>query len=812
MGRGLWICLLGASACTNQIDLSPRAESPVSADQGRDLGAEPPDLGPVSDDGGVRPQPRIPAPERLRAWAEALPRNRRLGSDAHREATEAWARALESSGASVMGFPVELVAWNPGPVRMVASTGTTTRSLQAWPSEGSGSAELDLPGLADLDLGDASEGRVALVDVRFDDDLAFRLANHPNVAALSIESFFDVYWTASRAGAAGLIMALPPDAPPGAPSFPGTPELGPRMPAALVGHETGEWLRSVREELRLEWRFDTRTSTLSAQTLFAQVPGPPLAPRVAVVAPLDSPHGNPSFDTGLIAARALVQALASIPLEDRGVRLVLIHPASHWSDPGRALQRYLDEEILGSAAGIDAFVELFAPVGEDRAFGEPAPRVAWRPSENDLLDQWLEAWSGPGLLSLREQLPPSDMLGVERRLDAAPRVVFSAGFDGRYFGPEGTAPFLAEDVHELVTGLVDWLRQAPRPNGRQVSAVQSVVTSTSFRVPIESAWPGRDPIPGTLGLVASLPEPTSTPEAVMLAIEGLDLPASAIYQEGVPTRSWLAHLAEAGVAAYALDISGSGTSLRPSGFDEAKNWQTSAGTRDSQAEDRFTLHDTASIEHEVLAALAFLETRHPGMKVHLTGTGVMGGLALYVARGRSDRIASVTAYGTQGLFIFPASPPRLPAAGRPARVVRRDELRARWSPMVRRLAQVDQASFEDAWTSLSTGDLDVLLQPIATLWGLRAELAAEIDVPVLLAFGGYDNEAPGFLVRPLYDALTQAPRRWMVEVADSSRFAYWEQTRTRLFELHRRWILDGPDANRLEGEGRFDGAAFQWTD
>ena len=806
------VCLfVVGGACTQRVTLQPRGEggsSPdASFDAGARLDAETTDSQTSDADGDLPAILQIPSAEALLAVADGLPTPRRVGTVAARDAFSYWRGELTAIADDVRAVDCDVVRWIPETIDLRVRSGTVSETVPAVTSEASGAANLVDVGWIPEGTGIDPAGRVVVVPATYDSDLRLRLREYPNVERQTIAAIFDTYWRLADAGALGAIFVLPDAAPPGMmPVFPSVPDLGRRMPAALISESSAARLTG---QGTITWQSSVSVTATRAQSLIARVPGPAGAPTVALMAPLDAPQGGRSFDAALAAAWGVATAMASVPVDDRPIELVLVHSASHWFDPGRCVQAVIDREVLDAWAGVDVVVDLYAPVGVDRSLGVAAERVAWRPMTNDVLDRWLAAWPSP--LSVRSTIPPGDIDGIERRLSAVPRVTLSAAYDHRYFVDNADLPLPKEDLRALVQDLLTWLNVTP-----DLRSIESPVArvSTAFSVPTTASLPGLPPRAIQLGMRAATP--TRAVDAVVLAIGGLEAPAEVIFDGGRRSATWLGYLASRGIAAYAVDITGSGRSTRPDVTRSPVNWVDADGTLSPDATYPFLLHSSDSIVDDIGAALDGLQARHPGRKIHLVGQGVMGGYALWAAREWPDRVASVMTFGTPGLFIFPELPGALPASGRPATLLTRAALAARWGPMVQRLDQIDKTTLDTVWLDLLDTETpavrtrDAIRLPTAAIYGLTRTLVQAVEVPVLVAYGAFDSDAPAFLVRGLYEELTAAPRRWMVGVDGASHFAAWERVGPRVFELHRRWIVDSDALGRPTGVATYDGTTFSW--
>lgn len=254
--------------------------------------------------------------------------------------------------------------------------------------------------------------------------------------------------------------------------------------------------------------------------------------------------------------------------------------------------------------------------------------------------------------------------------------------------------------------------------------------------------------------------------------------------------SWLAWAADAGRAAFAVDVRGYGDSQRPPGMDGSTRIdeppaRATEATRDVRAAIR-TVHDRFSCP------------------VHLVGTswGSMIAGAL-LAGSNPPPLASVTLHAP---VFEPASDlvdGLASSASEPFRTVTRIEARSRWNEQVpytppariRGGTEASDPAFEAFWKSLvSSGQgvdgEDAIVAPNGTLLDLTEASRgnhvydpAEIAVPTLVIRGSLDPTATREDALRIYDALdVPDDESSYVEIEGGTHFVHLERRRTALYE------------------------------
>jgi pimeloyl-ACP methyl ester carboxylesterase len=247
----------------------------------------------------------------------------------------------------------------------------------------------------------------------------------------------------------------------------------------------------------------------------------------------------------------------------------------------------------------------------------------------------------------------------------------------------------------------------------------------------------------------------------------------------VPGYSWLEQVADAGRAAYAVDVRGYGGSERPAALDEP-------------AEDNEPVVRASTAAVDAATALEHVAEAHE--TVHLVGYswGTMTSGLLLTEHGVD--VASLVHYAP--VYRPPASRRERFSPGDPPtayRSVTKAEARERWADQ-RPDGAVPDDAFAAFWEALVDGGQRVgpaeVLAPNGTLVDLEAAIdeplyeAGAIDVPTLIVRGSLDTASTRDDALGLYDALGVEDRTY-TELAGGSHFLQLESRREALFDAVR---------------------------
>ena len=268
--------------------------------------------------------------------------------------------------------------------------------------------------------------------------------------------------------------------------------------------------------------------------------------------------------------------------------------------------------------------------------------------------------------------------------------------------------------------------------------------------------------------------------------------ASRLYDIPAPGASWMAAVADAGFAAYALDVRGYGRS-------RMRTQPDAPFARASEA-----LRDIADVA-------AFIRARHGGARLALVGGswGSITGAMFAGGPGRED-VERLVLYapifaarndGWRAMLADPADPDRLAAWG-PVRHVTEDATRARWDAEVppgagwrceatfRALIDASLADDPDA----ARRDPPAFAAPNGTfldLWeamnGRPLHDPARIACPTMLIRGGADPTSTRADALSLFDRLG-TPDRHYVEIAGGAHFVSAERRAPEVFAAVRAFL------------------------
>lgn len=298
-------------------------------------------------------------------------------------------------------------------------------------------------------------------------------------------------------------------------------------------------------------------------------------------------------------------------------------------------------------------------------------------------------------------------------------------------------------------------------------------------------------IQSTDGITISLRERSPTdPDSAVVFVHGATYAGRAVFDpRGAPEHSWLVWSADAGRAAFAVDIRGYGDSDRPPAMDAEDDGQAPPARAPEAAAD-------------VAVAIEAVRERF-GCPVHLVGTSwgtMIAGRLLTAAD--APEVASVTLYAP----VFEPDPSLLEGMRTdppPTRTVSRTEARSRWNEQVHTdppaairggTADSDPV-FEAFWASLAASGQgvegrDAIVAPNGTLADLADGSAGDppydpgaIDVPTLVVRGSLDPTATRADALSVYDRLAVSDDEAVYAETDGgTHFVHLERRRRALYE------------------------------
>lgn len=300
----------------------------------------------------------------------------------------------------------------------------------------------------------------------------------------------------------------------------------------------------------------------------------------------------------------------------------------------------------------------------------------------------------------------------------------------------------------------------------------------------------------------------------VLLVHGGFTPSTVAFDLPLPGYSLMEALAQAGFAAFAVDMTGYARSPRPMMDDPANVIPDHRPTLGEMASGLgppsypYQLVTAASEQADIDTAVDFVRARTGAGKVLLfgwSGGGFRSGT--YTAR-HPDKVAALVIHASSNFRMDgPDSPPPLPKPGAPVQLQdRKTGEEKRWLAHVRDPDQVESHVPAIVWRESialdpvgATWGPGALRAPTRTYWGWNAAAAASIKIPTLVVVGEEDRLIESN--RALYDSLGAA-RKVFIAHASATHFMLWEKGRRLLAEATVEWFAKGAFRGALTGRFR----------
>jgi pimeloyl-ACP methyl ester carboxylesterase len=314
--------------------------------------------------------------------------------------------------------------------------------------------------------------------------------------------------------------------------------------------------------------------------------------------------------------------------------------------------------------------------------------------------------------------------------------------------------------------------------------------------------------------VAAQPSGNVSPaDRVVLFVHGATMPGTPAFAFNFKDYSWMGFLARAGFDAWAIDMSGYGSSPRPM-MDDPCNVDLSQQETlvkrplPSMCIPHYALKFKTSRDDwaELDSAVEFIRRTTGANKVSLVawsaGAPRVGGYAAL----HPDKVNRIVFYAPDGPRPGYRAPDR-PEAGFPIALQTRFELeKKRWDPNARCSGQVEPGVRDALWSQIMQWDLvganwgpeEGVMRVPTLMSGWSTEQANALKMPVMVIVG--DSDAPDER-RKVFDAAGSADKVF-VKLSCASHFAIWERQHKTLQNVSLAWLRDG----KLAGATR---AAFE---
>lgn len=306
-----------------------------------------------------------------------------------------------------------------------------------------------------------------------------------------------------------------------------------------------------------------------------------------------------------------------------------------------------------------------------------------------------------------------------------------------------------------------------------------------------------------------LNDPDNQTGRVVLFVHGATVPSVPAFDLAYKDYGWMDALARAGFDVWSMDMSGYGASGRPM-MDDPCNVNP-------QQQEIIIKHPLAapcaphypvmfktvtSDWSEIDSAVDFIRHQTGVEKLNLVGWSAGGPRAGGYAAQHPEKVARLMLYAPSVRKGF--VPSSQPDAGYPIALQTRADLEhKRWDPDVRCDGQVEPGLRDALWTQIMQWDHvgaswgpeeGVMRGPTLSKYGWSPEMAGQLEMPVLVTVGEFDNPD---VRRAVYDAVG-SPDKLFVKVACASHFMLWEKQHTVLQNISLQFLRDG----KVDGASR----------
>jgi pimeloyl-ACP methyl ester carboxylesterase len=298
-----------------------------------------------------------------------------------------------------------------------------------------------------------------------------------------------------------------------------------------------------------------------------------------------------------------------------------------------------------------------------------------------------------------------------------------------------------------------------------------------------------------------------TNEGVVLFVHGAGTPAEVAFDVPYEDYSWMAYLAEAGFAAYAVDMIGYGRSTRPAAMDDLCNLpeaqqsnfipsklaQTCAATFPTP----MTTMDSDWESIDVV--VDHLRNLHGVSSVALVGWSNGGPRAAGYAARHPAKVSRLVVLAPAYVRNGPSTDPGAAAAsgGGFMNAQSYADFVANWDRQVGCPAQYEPEARSVIWSEMLASDpvgatwgAGIRRAPVVPVWGFNRSVVERMTTPFLMVAGATDLQVVPERVNELYADLG-SERKVLIDLACSSHNAMWEANRLLLFEASLSWLKDG---------------------
>jgi pimeloyl-ACP methyl ester carboxylesterase len=308
---------------------------------------------------------------------------------------------------------------------------------------------------------------------------------------------------------------------------------------------------------------------------------------------------------------------------------------------------------------------------------------------------------------------------------------------------------------------------------------------------------------------------------VVLFVHGSNLPSENVFDLAHQDYSWMAYLAQAGLDAFGMDLTGFGLSTRPAPMEDPCNVSPdqqallipamlSAGCSPSYP---YQLGTIASSWDDIDQVVDYVRALRNVSSVSFIAWSSGGPWAGGYAAQHPEKVDKLILLAPVYRPDDPSNPPaQVPAAGVPMTIGAREGFPVMWDQQVQCQDQFDPAIRDKMWAEMLESDPvgagwgpGVRRGPTVTnSWGWNSAQAARVQAPTLVVSGELDAQTPDTkpaVVRQLYNDIG-ASHKVFLDMACTSHFAIFESHHMILFDASLEWLQRGSVNGMSEGSLR----------
>jgi pimeloyl-ACP methyl ester carboxylesterase len=284
---------------------------------------------------------------------------------------------------------------------------------------------------------------------------------------------------------------------------------------------------------------------------------------------------------------------------------------------------------------------------------------------------------------------------------------------------------------------------------------------------------------------------------VVLFIHGAGTPAEVAFDVPAPGYSWMAYLAERGMDAFSMDMTGYGRSTRSLVMNDRCN--LTAEQQEALFGDAclpsyaFATTSMASDWNDIDGVVNYLRELRGVEKVHLVGWSQGGPRSGGYAAMYPDKVGNIVMLAPAYRSNNPPSEAEADFSGAALTKQDSDDFVNNWNRQVGCDDQYDPAVSEGVWSEMLASDpvgatwgSGVRRAPRAITFGWGTEVVANTTAPLLMVAGTQDAQIAPQIVQNLY--ADYGGQKFYLEMACSSHNAMWERDAEQLYEASYEWL------------------------